>query len=69
VKAIKNSVEKLKKANVKILVRRGGPNEKQGLELMRMVGEETGIPIDIYDRYDSMTRPVARMKEKMESES
>jgi len=35
---------------------------------MRKVGEETGIPIDIYDRYDSMTRPVARMKEKMESE-
>lgn len=69
VKAIKNSVEKLKKANVKILVRRGGPNEKQGLELMRKVGEETGIPIDIYDRYDSMTRPVARMKEKMEGES
>ena len=68
VKAIKNSVENLKKANVKILVRRGGPNEKQGLELMRQVGEETGIPIEIYDRYDSMTRPVARMKEKMEGE-
>jgi len=68
VKAIKNSVENLKKANVKILVRRGGPNEKQGLELMRQVGEETGIPIEIYDRYDSMTRPVASMKEKIEGE-
>jgi len=68
VKAIKNSVERLKNANVKILVRRGGPNEKQGLELMRKVGEETGIPIEIYDRYDSMTRPIARMKEKLEGE-
>jgi len=68
VKAIKNSVENLKKANVKIFVRRGGPNEKQGLELMRQVGEETGIPIEIYDRYDSMTRPVASMKEKIEGE-
>ncbi|MFX1418749.1 MAG: ATP citrate lyase citrate-binding domain-containing protein [Promethearchaeota archaeon] len=68
VKAIKNSVDKLKKANVKILVRRGGPNEKQGLELMRQVGEETGIPIEIYDRYSSMTRPVARMIEKMRGE-
>ena len=68
VSAIKKSVEKLKKANVKILVRRGGPNEKQGLELMRQVGEETGIPIDIYDRYNSMTRPVARMVEKMRGE-
>ncbi len=68
VRAIKNSVDKLKKANVKILVRRGGPNEKQGLELMRKVGEETGIPIDIYDRYSSMTRPVSRMIEKMRGE-
>jgi succinyl-CoA synthetase beta subunit len=69
VSAIKKSVDKLKSANVKILVRRGGPNEKQGLELMRRVGEETGIPIDIYDRYNSMTRPVARMIEKMRGES
>ena len=69
VSAIKKSVEKLKKANVKILVRRGGPNEKQGLELMRQVGEETGILIEIYDRYNSMTRPVARMVEKMRGES
>lgn len=69
VSAIKNSVDKLKNANVKIFVRRGGPNEKQGLELMRQVGEETGIPIEIYDRYNSMTRPVARMKQKMEGEN
>ncbi|MFX1380527.1 MAG: ATP citrate lyase citrate-binding domain-containing protein, partial [Promethearchaeota archaeon] len=68
VNAIKKSVDKLKKANIKILVRRGGPNEKQGLELMRQVGEETGIPIDIYDRYSSMTRPVARMIEKIRGE-
>ncbi|MFX0012577.1 MAG: ATP citrate lyase citrate-binding domain-containing protein [Candidatus Hermodarchaeota archaeon] len=69
VSAIKKSVDKLKQANVKILVRRGGPNEKQGLELMRQTGEETGIPIEIYDRYSSMTRPVARMIEKMRSDN
>ena len=69
VNAIKNSVEKLKNAKVKILVRRGGPNEKQGLELMRQVGEVTGIPIEIYDRYSSMTHPVARMIERMGGES
>jgi ATP-citrate lyase beta-subunit len=68
VNAIKKSVDKLKKANVIIFVRRGGPNEKQGLELMRQVGEETGVPIEIYDRYSSMTRPVARMAEKMRGE-
>jgi ATP-citrate lyase beta-subunit len=64
VSAIRKSVDKLKKANIKILVRRGGPNEKQGLELMKLVGEETGIPFEIYDRYYSMTRPVARTKEE-----
>jgi len=59
VSAIRKSVDKLKKANVKILVRRGGPNEKQGLELMKQVGEETGVPIEVYDRYTHMTRIVS----------
>ena len=63
VSAIKNSVEKLKKAKVKIYVRRGGPNEKQGLELMKQVGEETGIPIEVYDRYTHMTRVVDLIKQ------
>lgn len=56
--AIKKSVENLKKANVKIFVRRGGPNEKQGLELMKRIGKETGIPIEVYDRYTHMTRVI-----------
>ncbi|MHA1414483.1 MAG: ATP citrate lyase citrate-binding domain-containing protein, partial [Promethearchaeota archaeon] len=38
---------------------RGGPNEKQGLELMKQVGEETGVPIEVYDRYTHMTRVVS----------
>ncbi len=66
VNAIRNSVEKLKKANVKIFVRRGGPNEKQGLELMKKVGEETGIPIEVYDRYTHMTRVVDLIKKTEE---
>ncbi|MFX1575269.1 MAG: ATP citrate lyase citrate-binding domain-containing protein [Promethearchaeota archaeon] len=66
VSAIKKSVDKLKKANVKIFVRRGGPNEKQGLELMKQVGEETGIPIEIYDRYTHMTRVVELIKKTEE---
>ncbi|MFX1428322.1 MAG: ATP citrate lyase citrate-binding domain-containing protein [Promethearchaeota archaeon] len=69
VSAIKNSVEKLKKANVKIFVRRGGPNEKQGLELMKQVGEETGVPIEIYDRYTHMTRVVELIKKAEEGRS
>jgi len=59
VSAIRKSVDKLKNANVKILVRRGGPNEKQGLELMKQVGNETGVPIEVYDRYTHMTRIVS----------
>ena len=62
VSAIRNSVDKLKKANVKIFVRRGGPNEKQGLDLMKQVGKETGVPIEVYDRYTHMTRVVELIK-------
>jgi len=69
VSAIKNSVEKLKQANVKIYVRRGGPNEKQGLELMKKVGEQTGIPIEVYDRYTHMTRVVELIKKKEEGQT
>ena len=58
--AIRNSVDKLKKANIKIYVRRGGPNEKQGLKLMEDLGKELGIPIEVHDRYSHMTRIVPK---------
>ena len=67
VSAIRNSVEKLKNAKVKIYVRRGGPNEKQGLELMKQVGKETGVPIEVYDRYTHMTRVVDLIKQAEEA--
>ena len=57
--AITKSAEKLKKANVKIYVRRGGPNEKAGLDLMRETGMKTGVPIEIFDRYSHMTHIVS----------
>ncbi len=69
VSAIKNSVDKLKKANVKIFVRRGGPNEKQGLEMMEKVGKETGIPIEVFDRYTHMTRVVELIKKAEEGKT
>ncbi len=58
VSALRKSAKKLKDANVKIYVRRGGPNETEGLELMRQVGQEIGVPIEVYDRYTHMTRIV-----------
>ncbi|MFX1516380.1 MAG: ATP citrate lyase citrate-binding domain-containing protein [Promethearchaeota archaeon] len=58
VAALRKSAEKLRKANVKIYVRRGGPNEKEGLKLMKDVGEEIGVPIEVFDRYTHMTKIV-----------
>ncbi len=58
VAALRKSADKLKAANVKIYVRRGGPNEKEGLKLMEDVGKEIGVPIEVYDRYTHMTRIV-----------
>ncbi len=39
---------------VKIWVRRGGPNEKEGLAAMRALGEE-GFDIEVYDRQTPLT--------------
>ncbi|MFX1507157.1 MAG: ATP citrate lyase citrate-binding domain-containing protein [Promethearchaeota archaeon] len=58
VAALRKSAEKLRKTNVKIYVRRGGPNEKEGLKLMKDVGEEIGVPIEVFDRYTHMTKIV-----------
>ncbi|MHA2176214.1 MAG: ATP citrate lyase citrate-binding domain-containing protein [Candidatus Hodarchaeales archaeon] len=58
VAALRKSADKLRNTNVKIYVRRGGPNEKEGLKLMKDVGEEIGVPIEVYDRYTHMTRIV-----------
>ncbi len=58
VAALRKSADKLRNANVKIYVRRGGPNEKEGLKLMKDVGEEIRVPIEVYDRYTHMTRIV-----------
>ena len=66
VSALRKSAEKLKKANVKIFVRRGGPNEVEGLKLMKDLGQEIGIPIEVYDRYTHMTRVVPLALKELE---
>ena len=58
VNVFKKKVEQLKKANVKIYVRRGGPYEKEGLQLMKDIGKELDLPIEVYDRYTPLTRIV-----------
>ncbi|WP_371804382.1 ATP citrate lyase citrate-binding domain-containing protein [Candidatus Lokiarchaeum ossiferum] len=58
VKAFRKKVDQLKKANVKIYVRRGGPYEKEGLQMMKEIGTELGLDIEVHDRYTPLTRIV-----------
>ena len=58
VQALREYKQKLKDANVKIYVRRGGPNYQEGLRLMRELGRELGVPIEVYGPEMHMTRIV-----------
>ena len=59
IQALKAYKEKLQENKVRIFVRRGGPNYVEGLENMRRVGEEIGVPIDVYGPETHMTRIVS----------
>lgn len=50
---------KLQMAKVKVFVRRGGPNYKAGLQLMRDLGNNLDIPIDVYGPEMDMTNIVS----------
>ncbi|MBN1859776.1 ATPase [Candidatus Bipolaricaulota bacterium] len=59
IQALKSCKDKLQQNKVKIYVRRGGPNFKEGLENMRRVGEEIGVPVEVYGPETHMTRIVS----------
>jgi ATP citrate (pro-S)-lyase len=59
VRALKEYKDKLKENNVKIYVRRGGPNYKEGLRVMRELGEQLGVPIEVYGPETHMTKIVS----------
>jgi ATP-citrate lyase beta-subunit len=59
IQALRSYKDKLKANKVKIFVRRGGPNYVEGLENMRRVGEEIGVPIEVYGPETHMTRIVS----------
>jgi len=59
IQALKAYKDKLQQNKVKIYVRRGGPNYVEGLENMRRVGEEIGIPVEVYGPETHMTRIVS----------
>ncbi|MDO9576543.1 MAG: ATP citrate lyase citrate-binding domain-containing protein [Candidatus Cloacimonadales bacterium] len=59
VQAIKEYQQKLKETNVKIYVRRGGPNYVEGLNIMKDLGTKLGIPIEVYGPETHMTKIVS----------
>jgi len=58
IKALKDYKQKLQENNVKIYVRRGGPNYQEGLRLMKELGKELGVPIEVHGPEMHMTRVV-----------
>ncbi|MCK5774393.1 MAG: ATPase, partial [Thermoplasmata archaeon] len=60
--------EKLKEVDASIFVRRGGPNYKAGLDKMRKVGDEIGLPIKVYGPEVHMTTiiPMALLDQNRE---
>lgn len=59
VRALREYKQKLQENKVKIYVRRGGPNYKEGLRLMRELGNELGVPIEVYGPETHMTKIVS----------
>jgi len=62
--AIREFKAALVKSKVKIFVRRGGPNYKEGLRMMRSLGEELKIPIEVYGPETHMTYIVRKALEQ-----
>ena len=59
IKALKEYQKQLQENKVKIYVRRGGPNYKEGLGQMRQLGEKLGVTIEVYGPETHMTKIVS----------
>lgn len=59
IKALTEYRVQLTENKVKIYVRRGGPNYKEGLENMRRLGRTLGVPIEVYGPETHMTSVVS----------
>jgi ATP-citrate lyase beta-subunit len=58
INSIKNNYKEFLKQNIKIFVRRGGPNYRQGLDLINKEVSALGIPIEVHGPELHMTRVV-----------
>jgi len=63
--ALREYADRLKENNVKIYVRRGGPNYREGLKKMKAVAEELGLDMEVYGPETHMTK-IVRMALKPE---
>ena len=59
IRALREYRDRLQDHGVRIYVRRGGPNYREGLRLMSALGEELGLPIEVYGPDTHMTRIVS----------
>jgi len=59
IRALREYRKKLQDNKVKIYVRRGGPNYKEGLDNMRALGQELAMPIEVYGPETHMTKIVS----------
>nr|CAD1838351.1 unnamed protein product [Ananas comosus var. bracteatus] len=55
IRALREKESNLKASRMHVFVRRGGPNYQTGLRKMRHLGEEIGIPIEVYGPEATMT--------------
>lgn len=58
IQALREFREKLIENNIKIYVRRGGPNYEQGLKMIDAAGKEIGVSIQVYGPETHMTEIV-----------
>ncbi|MBN2724142.1 MAG: ATPase [Deltaproteobacteria bacterium] len=58
IRAVEKYRQQIMDAKVKIFVRRGGPNYKVGLEKMRNLGDNLGVPIEVYGPETHMSKIV-----------
>jgi ATP citrate (pro-S)-lyase len=59
IRALREYKRQLQDGKVRIFVRRGGPNYREGLRMMRALGDELAVPIEVYGPETHMTKIVS----------
>jgi ATP citrate (pro-S)-lyase len=59
IRALREYKTQLQDGKVRVYVRRGGPNYREGLRMMRALGDELAVPIEVYGPETHMTKIVS----------